>query len=140
MDKLRKTRGGRHTSDLPETVDGANGEEEICQKFLQVYDDLYGSANTNQDVNVIMARVQESIDDEGLTEVRKINCVSVTAAAVLTKGGKADVSGSYNSDAIRCTPDSFYEQLSLVFRSFLVHGTWLDHFWHAPSCPSSSQR
>ena len=39
------------------------------------------------------------------------------------KKGKADVFGSYSSDAIRHAPDSFYEQLALIYRSFLVHGS-----------------
>ena len=123
LDELRKTRGGRHTPDLPETVAGANGEEEICQKFRQVYHDLYNSSNTSEDMNCIKARVETNIQNEGLTEVLKISSASVKAAAVLMKRGKADVSGSYSSDAVRHAPDSFYKQLALVFRSFLVHGT-----------------
>ena len=123
LDELRKTRGGRHTPDLPETVAGANGEEEICQKFRQVYHDLYNSSNTSEDMISIKARVETNIQNEGLTEVLKISSASVKAAAVLMKRGKADVSGSYSSDAVRHAPDSFYEQLALVFRSFLVHGT-----------------
>ena len=100
MDELRKTRGGRHTPDLPETVAGANGEEEICQKFRQVYEDLYNSADTNQEMKVIKDKVEANIDAEGLTEVMKISCASAKAAAVLMKRGKADGSGSYSSDAI----------------------------------------
>ena len=39
------------------------------------------------------------------------------------KKGKADVSGSYSSDATKHAPDNLYEQLAVIFRSFLVHGT-----------------
>ena len=36
MNELKKARGGKHTTDLPENVAGANGEEEICEKFRSV--------------------------------------------------------------------------------------------------------
>ena len=32
--------GGKHTADLPENVAGANGEEEIVEKFRYVYSAL----------------------------------------------------------------------------------------------------
>ena len=123
LEQLRKIRGGKHTPDLPEAVAGANGEEEICQKFRQVYSDLYNSANTYQEMTVIKAEVEEDVDEEGLTEIQKITGATVKAAAVSMKKGKADVSGSYSSDAIRHAPDSFYDQLASIFRSFLVHGS-----------------
>ena len=33
LKELKKTRGGKYSPDLPETVAGANGEHEICDKF-----------------------------------------------------------------------------------------------------------
>ena len=71
----------------------------------------------------IKSRVEDSVTKEHLSEVLKISGASVKAAAITMKKGKADVSGSYSSDAIRHAPDSLYEQLALVYRSFLVHGS-----------------
>ena len=123
FEELKKTRGGRHTPDLPENVAGVSGEEEICQKFRQVYCNLYNSASKEQDMVGIKSRVEDSVTQEHLSEVLKISGASVKAAAITMKKGKADVSGSYSSDAIRHAPDSLYEQLALVYRSFLVHGS-----------------
>ena len=39
------------------------------------------------------------------------------------KPGKGDVSGSYTSDAFLNAPDSLFERLASVFRSWLIHGT-----------------
>ena len=39
------------------------------------------------------------------------------------KSGKGDVSNGYTSDAILNAPDILFDQLSLVYRSWLVHGT-----------------
>ena len=33
-----------------------------------------------------------------------------------------DVSGGYSSDVLLHAPDSLYEHLAIIFRSFLVHG------------------
>jgi exonuclease III len=44
LSELKKTRGGRFSPDLPENVAGANGEEEICETFKGVYNELYNSA------------------------------------------------------------------------------------------------
>ena len=39
------------------------------------------------------------------------------------KAGKGDVSEGYTSDAILNAPDILFDQLALVYRSWLVHGT-----------------
>ena len=57
MNELKKARGGKHTPDLPENVAGANGEEEICEKFRSVYNELYNSAGSGNEMNIIKQRV-----------------------------------------------------------------------------------
>ena len=56
-------------------------------------------------------------------EVNKITGGVVKSAATKMKGGKSDVSGSFTSDVILHAPDSFFEVIAAVFRSFLTHGT-----------------
>jgi hypothetical protein len=70
----------------------------------------------------IKKQVEENIDVESYVEVSKITCHTVKAAASMMKKGKADVSGSYSSDAVRNAPDCLYEHLASVYCSFLVHG------------------
>ena len=36
---------------------------------------------------------------------------------------KRDVSGSFTSDILLNAPDTLFDQLSLIFKSFLIHGT-----------------
>ena len=38
------------------------------------------------------------------------------------KPGKADVTGSFTSDVLLNAPDSLFESLAGIFRSFLLHG------------------
>ena len=56
-------------------------------------------------------------------EVGKVTGAIVKEAACKMKAGKGDVSNGYTSDAILNAPDILFDQLSLVYRSWLVHGT-----------------
>ena len=44
-------------------------------------------------------------------------------AACKMKPGKGDVSDSYTSDALLNVPDILFDQLAMVYRSWLIHGT-----------------
>ena len=48
MKGIKKGKGG--PPDLPDTVDGANGPEEIVEKFWTVYSALYNSASTENEI------------------------------------------------------------------------------------------
>ena len=58
-----------------------------------------------------------------MEEIDKVTTTAVKEASKRLKAGKGDVSGSYHSDLIKNCPDSFYEMLAAVFRSWLTHGT-----------------
>ena len=58
-----------------------------------------------------------------MVEVSKITGDIVEEAAGLMKTGKADVSDGFTSDAILNGPDTLFNQLAMVFRSWCVHGT-----------------
>ena len=123
INEMKKSHGGKHSPELPENVAGANGPEEVCEKFRTVYSELYNSAESSDKMNIIKKRVEEGISDGSTHEVEKITSKVVKLAAASMKKGKGDVSGSYASDAIRNAPDILYDHLALVFRSWLSHGT-----------------
>ena len=121
--ELKKLKGGKNSQELPENVAGANGPDEVCQKFKDVYSDLYNSADISQEMEGIKADIESKVCQENIIEVNKITTESVKTAAHMMKKGKCDVSGSYTTDAIRNAPDSFYKQMAAVYRSWLIHGT-----------------
>ena len=47
----------------------------------------------------------------------------VKEAVNLMKSGKSDVSGAFTSEAIIHAPDILYDQIAMIFRSWLTHGT-----------------
>ena len=117
-------KGGKTSADLPDNVAGANGEEEIVAKFRDVYSNLYNSWGSEEEMVSIKQKVSALIQAEGsLGEVQKLTGQVVKKAACRMKAAKADVSGAFSSDALLHAPDSVFDLLSLVYRSWLVHGT-----------------
>ena len=123
MREMKKSHGGKHSPNLPENVAGANGEEEICEKFRTVYSALYNSADSSEEMVNVKERVEDNIGEDSINEVQKITCATVKMAAVSMKKSKGDVTGSFSSDAIRNAPDILFENLAAVFRSWMYHGT-----------------
>ena len=51
-------KNGRGPMDeLPEYIDGAEGEQEIADKFKEVYDKLYNSANYDVEMEALKEKV-----------------------------------------------------------------------------------
>ena len=124
LKEMRKLRAGNDgIAELPDNVAGADGEDEIVEKFREVYSALYNSSSTADEVEVIRNKVRELVTNDSIQEVARINGKTVKAAAGLMKAGKTDISEGYRSDAILCGPDILFDQLALVFRSWCVHGT-----------------
>ena len=110
--------------DLPDEVDGASGEINIADKFCKVYEELYNSSGSSEAMEVLKAQIAEKVGaEESLEEVFKINGKIVKDAACKMKPGKGDVSDSYTSDALLNAPDILFDQLAMVYRSWLIHGT-----------------
>ena len=107
----------------PECVDGANGEEEIVEKFRQVYFKLYNSVGTETEMSELAVRVEKMISGVSATEVKKVTGSKVKEAVNKMKAKKSDVSGGVTSDALLNAPDILFDRLAAVFRSWLFHGT-----------------
>ena len=108
--------------DLPDCVGGAQGEDEIAEKFKIVYETLYSSASSEDEMTILLDRVTREIHQSSVQEVSKVSGSKVKEAACLLKPRKGDVSGGFTSDALLNAPDIMFDQLATVFRSFLIHG------------------
>ena len=122
MKKIRCGGSSNH-QDLPDTVAGVQGEDNIAEKYKTVYESLYSSADTQAEMSRLMKKVDQLISNSSVQEVAKITGSKVKEAACLMKPKKGDVSGGFTSDALLNAPDIMFDQLATAFRSFLVHGT-----------------
>ena len=66
---------------LPDCVDGAEGEEEIVEKFREVYETLYNSAESADAVNQIKNSLSDANWQDSLLHVNKITGPTVKSAA-----------------------------------------------------------
>ena len=129
MDLLQEMKNVRNggksvSSDLPDNVAGANGEEEIVGKFREVYNHLYNSWGSEEEMLGIKEKVSSLIQSENsLAEAKKLTGQIVKKAALKMKPAIADVSEGFTSDALLHAPDSMFDLLASVYRSWLVHGT-----------------
>ena len=70
----------------------------------------------------IKEQLKGLIGPDSIEEVNKITGNVVKMACCKMKPGKMDVSGSYTSDVFLNAPDSLFDSIAPVFRSFLCHG------------------
>ena len=115
--------GGGAKNELPDNVAGANGEEEIVEKFKDVYSTLYNSSGTQDGMAQLREHVQTLIGPSAINDVNKLDWRAVKNAACKLKPRKSDVSGSFTSDALLNAPDVLFHHLAAVFRAWAVHGT-----------------
>ena len=122
MKTIRKG-GNSAATELPDTVGGAEGEVNIAEMFKESYENLYNSASTEQEMIELKAQVQDLIGIACMDEVSKVTGDIVREAVAKLRPNKSDVSGSYVSNALKCAPDLLHDQLAIIFRSWLSHGT-----------------
>ena len=123
LKEMKRVKGSKkQTSACPDNVDDAHGAEAVSELFKTVYEDLYNSAESVDAMNDIKAKLRTMIDIDSLVEVQKVTGAAVKEACSRMKPGKADVTGSFTSDTLLNAPDSLFDSLAGVFRSFLVHG------------------
>ena len=100
--------------------------EGSLEKFRECYSELYNSADTSKEMMNIKEKVNQIIDynrELSYFEVRKITPSVVKDAVKMMKPQKTDVSGCYSSDVFLNAPDLLFCHLSVIFQSFVVHGT-----------------
>ena len=92
--KQVKSGSGDHV-DLPDDVEGANGEEEIVERFREVYETLYNSSGSQDGMAQLREHIQSLIGPQSLEDVQKLTGSAVKKAACLLKPKKTDVSGGF---------------------------------------------
>ena len=125
MKELRRVKTGKgEHEELAVTVDGVSGENDIANKFAQVYGALYNSAGSKDEMLELQTKIRGLLGKEDTkAEIAKVTPEMVKAAAVLMKPHKMDVSQGFSSDVLLHAPDLFFGLLSLIFQDWLVHGT-----------------
>ena len=110
LKEMKKIKGGyKESIDLPEQVDNVEGEEEIANKFREVYSTLFNSAETTDAMDTIKMKINEMIGPDSLLDVDKVTGAVLKRAAGKMKPGKNDV-----SDSSKVTYYSIHQTLCLM--------------------------
>ena len=93
LKEMKKVKSGRGDHvDLPDVVEGANGEEEIVERFREVYETLYNSSGSQDGMAQLREHIQSLIGPQSLEDVQKLTGSVVKKAAFLLKPKKTYVS------------------------------------------------
>ena len=114
MKKIKSA--GKQTQ--PENVDKKTGAE-MPEQFANVYETLYNSVNDDEGLDVLYQKLTAAGISANGTD--RITPEVVKQVVNKLKSGKTDVSGEFTSDSLLHAPDSLYEILSSLFKSFFIH-------------------
>ena len=102
------------------TMDGVT--QDIPGHFRNVYENLYNSHEDLAQIADIKAEVNTKINSFHLVDVYKVTPEIVKEAALHLNSNKSDPTYTFSSDCIKNGPDSLFQHLSVVLKSFLIHG------------------
>ena len=122
--ELKRCLGGKSVGQsVPQSLEGEVSHDGILEKFRECYHTLYNSSSSTEAMATIKEKLERLVNMESCREVEKITGNVVKHACTRMKPGKTDVTGSYSSDLLLNGPDSLFDLLAGVFRSFLTHGS-----------------
>ena len=113
--KMRKSQGG-----VINTIDGVSSG--IPDHFASIYSKLYNSVEEKDKLGELLALINRSIDIKNITEIKEVTPEVVEKAAKRLKTKKSDPLLQFSSDCLINAPKVLFEQLSVVFQFFLIHG------------------
>ena len=102
------------------SMDGKS--ENIQEHFKSIYETLYNSVDDSNELSAINDEVNLKMNASHLNDVLKVTPDLVKEAASHIKDDKTDPILSVSSDCIKNGPDLLFEKLSIVIKSFLIHG------------------
>ena len=125
LKEMKAIKTGRNSGniELPDSVGGVDGEQDIAEMFREAYETLFNSAPSGQEMVDMKIILSNLIGVAAKQEVEKVTGAIVKEAISRLKPKKGDVSGSFVSDALKNAPDLLSDQLATVCRSWLYHGT-----------------
>ena len=102
------------------TMDGQT--ENIPDHLASTYKNLYNSTEDEEKLTSIEKIVEMKIYDSCWDDINRITWNTLRDSAQKLKGKKSDPFLEISSDYLSNAPDSLYQMLSIVFKSYISHG------------------
>ena len=113
--KLRKSKPIIATS-----MDGVR--DDIPGHFMNIFKDIYNSANDQENLLEVMTEVEAKINDNSLDDVDLVTPEIVRQASKNLNDSKSDPHLNFSSDCIKNGTKDLFENLAVVLKCFLIHG------------------
>ena len=97
-------------------------KQNIEEHFKGIYEDLYNSVDDRENITNILNNINKEINSSHVYDIEKVTPSVVKEASRRLENGKSDPVHMFSSDCLKNAPDSFFDKLSIIIRSFLVHG------------------
>ena len=107
----------------------------IPDHFASIYSKLYNSVDEKEKLCDLLDVINRSISDQNIAEIREVTPEIVEKATRRLKTKKSDPLLQFNSDCLINAPKVLFDQLSLVFQSFLFHGYVTDMLFMSSLIP-----
>ena len=120
LKEIRKKRGNHNTNSS--VIDGKVGDEPIANHFSNIYEELFSSVKSDNEMNDFLKKVNTEINDEELLQVDKVSESLLKEAIDHLRKGKSDVEFDWKSEAFIVGVDSLASPLAFLFKTFLIHG------------------
>ena len=125
FEEVRKSRkcGSSHVSSID------NVTEDIPSHFANLYENLYNSVNDDESLIEVEQKVSAGINSTSIESIESIDCVTeqvMTDACMKLKSGKNDPILEITSDCVINAPGMLYDRLSVILKSYLIHGHMSD--------------
>ena len=117
FDKIHKLR--RVKNNTPKKIDG---HEKPSERFAEVYEQLYNSAEDKHETEAILNEVTGLLDDNSLKDVDLVTPDIIGDVVKEIKSNKHDPVFTFNSDCIKHAPSILYFHLATMIKLFLIHG------------------
>ena len=94
----------------------------IESHFANTYRQLYNSIDDGSNLTRVAEHLSKAIDSNSHFNVDKITPALVMDAINHLKNNRSDPINDFTSDCLKNAPFALCEQLSMLFRQFLIHG------------------
>ena len=102
------------------TIDGVS--DNVPEHFKSIYSNLFNCGNDKENMFNLMNSVEKDVNQSNLADVYKVNPSIIKEAIKKIKPGKSDPSHTFTSDCMKVDSEILLNYLSLIIKTFLIHG------------------
>ena len=123
LDLFSEIKKHRHSGNSPVLkIDGIVNDTEIANHFAGIYKSIYNEYSENNELIHVQNNLESKINNSSIFEIEKITPKLIEKSFQYIKNGKYDPVFKFSSDCLKNAPNSLFQHLCTIIKSFLYHG------------------